>query len=62
MSQPDTSTVEQRRAIFRALIEAQDAGQAVAESRRSTAEQYGVSEEKVKEIEREGIEQQWPPL
>jgi crotonobetainyl-CoA:carnitine CoA-transferase CaiB-like acyl-CoA transferase len=62
MSQPEPSTVEQQRAIFRSLIEAQDAGQSVAESRAATAERYGVSEERVKEIEREGIEQQWPPL
>jgi DNA-directed RNA polymerase sigma subunit (sigma70/sigma32) len=62
MSQPEPSTVEQQRAIFRFLIEAQDAGQSVPESRKATAERYGVSEERVKEIEREGIDQQWPPL
>ena len=62
MSQSEASTVEQRQAIFRSLIEAQDAGQSVGESRKAMAEQYGVSEERVKEIEREGIDQQWPPL
>jgi hypothetical protein len=62
MTQPESSTVEQQRAIFRSLIEAQDAGQSVAESRAATAARYGVSEERVKEIEREGIDQQWPPL
>lgn len=60
--QPASTTVEQRRAIFRALLDAQDAGASVAQSRATVAGQFGVSEEQVKEVEREGIDQQWPPL
>lgn len=60
--QPAPTTVEQRRAIFRALLDAQDAGQSVSASRAAVADQFGVSEDQVKEVEREGIDQQWPPL
>ncbi len=62
MNDSQPSTADQRRAIFFALIQAQDAGQSVAESRRTVATKYEVTEERVKEIEREGIDQQWPPL
>ena len=62
VSKPDLLPVTHRQTLFRTLIEAQDAGQSVAESRKAVAKQYGVSEEVVKEIEREGIDEQWPPL
>jgi hypothetical protein len=55
-------SVEQRKAIFRSLIEAQDAGQSVTDSRKAVAEQYGVSEETVKRVETEGGDKDWPPL
>jgi hypothetical protein len=51
-----------RREIFLALVEAQDQGLAVAESRRATAERFRVSEKQVREIEREGLDHRWPPL
>ncbi|QEL18160.1 hypothetical protein [Limnoglobus roseus] len=57
-----TTNDEQRQAIFRAIIEAQDAGTLVAQSRTEAARQFGVTVEDVKAIEREGIEKQWPPL
>lgn len=60
--QPAAATVEQRRAIFRALLEAQDAGASVAKSRAEVAERFGVTAEQVKEIEQEGVEHEWPPL
>ena len=50
------------RAIFRALVELQDAGTPVAESRRVVAERFDLTEEAVKEIEREGVANDWPPL
>ena len=62
MSKSSPIPIEQRQTIFRTLIEAQDAGQSVAESRKATAERFAVSEEVVKEVEREGIDEQWPPL
>lgn len=55
-------SVSQRKAIFRSLIDAQDAGQTVADSRKAVASQYGVSEETVKRIETEGSDKDWPPL
>jgi hypothetical protein len=55
-------TVEQRRAIFRAILEAQDAGVSVPQSRADVARRYAVSESQVKEIESEGMEHEWPPL
>jgi hypothetical protein len=57
-----TTTVEQRRAIFRAVLDAQDAGVSVAQSRGDAARQFSVSVDEVKAIEEEGLERQWPPL
>jgi hypothetical protein len=62
VSKSTTIPTEHRQTIFRTLIEAQDAGQSVAESRKAIAKQYGVTEDVVKEIEKEGIDEQWPPL
>lgn len=58
----DALTVERRRAIFRAVVEAQDGGATVVASRSAAAEKFAVSEGQVKSIEREGLENQWPPL
>ena len=60
--QPDEISVEQRQLIFKALVEAQDGGQTVADSRAAVARQFSVTEDQVKQIEREGSENQWPPL
>ncbi len=54
--------LEQRQSIFQALVEAQDAGMSVAASRSEIARRFSITEEQVKEIEREGSDQQWPPL
>ncbi len=53
---------EQRREIFRALVDAQDHEMEVAESRRHIAHQFGISETQVRHIEREGLDPNWPPL
>jgi hypothetical protein len=55
-------TVEQRRAIFRAVLEAQDAGVSVPQSRTDVAAKFSVTVVQVKEIEAEGMEHEWPPL
>lgn len=55
-------TVECRRAIFRAVVEAQDGGQPVAESRSAVAERFAVTGDQVKAIEMEGLDHGWPPL
>ena len=54
--------LEQRQIIFRSIVEAQDGGMAVASSRAQAASRFSVTEEQVKEIEREGLANQWPPL
>lgn len=56
------ATVEQRQAIFHALLDAQDAGASVPQSRADVAKQFAVTVDEVKKIEKEGIDAQWPPL
>lgn len=58
----DAVTIEQRQAIFLAVVEEQDGGKAVAESRSVVAQRFSVTEEQVKAIEREGLAANWPPL
>ena len=53
---------DRRREIFLALVEAQDAGASATRSRQQVAERFGVTEQQVREIEREGLDGQWPPL
>ncbi len=63
MSEPaDEIPLEQRQVIFKALVEAQDGGKGVAASRTEAAQRFSVTEEQVKDIEREGLAKQWPPL
>ncbi len=61
-AQPDEISIEQRQVIFKALVEAQDGGQSVTASRTAVARMFSVTEEQVKQIEREGSDNQWPPL
>lgn len=56
------SDEERRKNIFAALVEAQDSGLKVAESRRDVAGRFGISEQDVREIEQEGLKNTWPPL
>jgi hypothetical protein len=51
-----------RKEIFLALVDAQDHEMDVAQSRRLMAQRFGMSESQVRQVEREGIENQWPPL
>jgi len=53
---------DRRRSVFAALVAAQDEGQAVAASRESVAAQFELTTDQVQDIEREGLENQWPPL
>jgi hypothetical protein len=59
---PQTAPEDRRRDVFRALVEAQDAGRTVPDSRQDIARRFGLSEPEVRAIEREGIEHNWPPL
>ena len=65
MSHENESTAlaePQRKQIFLALVEAQDQRVDVQKSRKLVAEQYGISERQLREIEEEGLDQEWPPL
>jgi hypothetical protein len=53
---------DRRKEIFRAIVDAQDNAMEVAESRRLVVERFGISESTVRQIEREGMDLQWPPL
>jgi DNA-directed RNA polymerase sigma subunit (sigma70/sigma32) len=45
-----------------ALVDAQDHEMTVAQSLRVIAKRFGVTEHQVREIEREGLDNDWPPL
>lgn len=55
-------TIEERREVFLALVQAQDGGMTVGQSREYIAAQFGLSEDEVRRIEQEGLESEWPPL
>jgi hypothetical protein len=65
MTEPDSGPPvpeDRRRAIFAALVEAQDQKVPVGRSREMVAERFGVSVRQVQAIEREGLDNAWPPL
>jgi DNA-directed RNA polymerase sigma subunit (sigma70/sigma32) len=51
-----------RKEIFMALVDAQDHEMTVAQSRQFIARHFGVTEDQVRQIEREGLDGLWPPL
>lgn len=58
-----TLTEGERKEIFLALVKAQDEGEmTVEESRRAVGREFGVGEGQVRQIEREGLDGDWPPL
>jgi hypothetical protein len=59
---PDPLTVDQKQKIFKALVDSQDEGMTVEASRAALAKSYSLSMDQVVEIEREGLDHQWPPL
>jgi hypothetical protein len=58
----DPLTESRRRALFAAIVESQDHGLSVPASRVAAAARFDVKLEDVLEAEREGMQQQWPPL
>lgn len=63
MSEPTGEIpLEQRQVIFKALVEAQDGGMGVAASRAAVAKQFAVTEDLVRDVEKEGSANLWPPL
>jgi hypothetical protein len=59
---PDNLTQERRMEVFLALVEAQDGQMTVEQSRQAMANRFGISEDQVRKIEREGLDGNWPPL
>ena len=55
-------TETRRKEIFLALVDAQDHEMDVVHSRTLMVERFGVSDSQVRQIEREGMDNQWPPL
>jgi hypothetical protein len=56
------SDEEARKAVFAALVAVQDDGIPVAHSRTVIAERFGLGVQVVRDVEREGLSKQWPPL
>jgi hypothetical protein len=55
-------TEDRKKEIFLALVDAQDKAMSVGQSRKLMTEQFSISDDQVRQIEREGMDQQWPPL
>ena len=55
-------TDDVRKAIFAALVEAQDRGIAPARSRQVVGDHFRIPYQVVAEVEAEGLDQEWPPL
>jgi hypothetical protein len=53
---------DQRKELFRMLVELQDEGHTTEDSRIRVAAQFSIDVHEVLNIEREGIARQWPPL
>jgi len=58
----ETLPESRRKEIFLALVDIQDHEMEVPQSRKLIAERFGVTEQQIKDIEREGLDGQWPPL
>jgi hypothetical protein len=57
-----TLSEERRREIFSALVEAQDQEITVARSREEVAKRFSLSQSQLRSIEREGLDNKWPPV
>jgi hypothetical protein len=56
-------TVQQRREVFLALVQAQDSGlMSIAESKSHISKQFAITDAQLDQIVEEGIEKEWPPL
>jgi hypothetical protein len=56
-------TTQQRQEIFHALVTTQDMGiMSVSQSRQHVMKQFDITEAQVRQIEEEGLENEWPPL
>jgi DNA-directed RNA polymerase sigma subunit (sigma70/sigma32) len=55
-------TEARKKEIFLAIVTAQDGDMTVAQSRQAISKQFSISESEVRQIEREGLDNGWPPL
>src|SRR5438105_15954131 len=55
-------TLQQRQEIFHELVLTQDAVMNVPRSRQIITEKHDISEQQLKAIEDEGLDNEWPPL
>ena len=55
-------TLQQRQEIFHELVLTQDAVMNVPRSRQIMTEKHDISEQQLKAIEDEGLDNEWPPL
>jgi hypothetical protein len=62
MSNGRRLSTEEKKEIFSHLVATQDAVANVRKSYEMVTEQYSISEEQLKQIEDEGVENEWPPL
>ena len=62
MNEQATAHETDRKAIFAAVVAAQDDGFSVEMARSLVARRFGVNELAVKAVEREGLDKHWPPL
>jgi hypothetical protein len=62
VSGSDSGQEPDRKAVFAAVVAAQDDGFSVEMARSLIARRFGVSELVVKAVEREGLDKRWPPL
>jgi hypothetical protein len=55
-------TQQQKQEIFHALVMTQDVVTNVPKSRQMVTEKFEITDKQLREIEDEGIENEWPPL
>jgi hypothetical protein len=55
-------STEEKKEIFSHLVATQDAVADVRKSKEMVTEHFSISEEQLKAIEEEGLENEWPPL
>jgi hypothetical protein len=55
-------TQQQKQEIFLALVNTQDVIANVPKSRQLITERFDITEKQLREIEDEGIDNEWPPL
>jgi len=51
-----------RKEIFLALVDAQDKKISVLQSRHVIARRFRVSDKQIRQVEQEGLDNEWPPL